>query len=100
MKRISVSSIAFLFFNDTATTEIYPLSLHDALPICQGEPGYGIKCRHGGTAAKCGTAPRFRPGSRPDTRADSAIQPKPSASSRRGVNSAILPPARLPACLL
>src|SRR3990172_6839619 len=23
-----------LFFNDTATTEIYPLSLHDALPIC------------------------------------------------------------------
>src|ERR1051326_3758785 len=22
------------FFNDTATTEIYPLSLHDALPIC------------------------------------------------------------------
>src|SRR3989338_7183028 len=24
---------AVLFFNDTATTEIYPLSLHDALPI-------------------------------------------------------------------
>src|SRR6266581_9447100 len=24
----------FLFFNDTATTEIYTLSLHDALPIC------------------------------------------------------------------
>src|SRR3712207_8389409 len=24
---------AFLFFNDTATTEIYTLSLHDALPI-------------------------------------------------------------------
>src|SRR2546422_5597438 len=24
----------FFFFNDTATTEIYPLSLHDALPIC------------------------------------------------------------------
>src|ERR1039457_530053 len=23
----------FIFFNDTATTEIYPLSLHDALPI-------------------------------------------------------------------
>src|SRR3712207_6943636 len=23
----------FLFFNDPATTEIYPLSLHDALPI-------------------------------------------------------------------
>src|SRR6266536_5549758 len=25
------------FFNDTATTEIYTLSLHDALPICDGE---------------------------------------------------------------
>src|SRR3712207_8743142 len=28
----------FFFFNDTATTEIYTLSLHDALPICAGEP--------------------------------------------------------------
>src|SRR5256885_17103129 len=26
---------SFFFFNDTATTEIYTLSLHDALPICQ-----------------------------------------------------------------
>src|SRR2546429_7327660 len=25
--------VIFFFFNDTATTEIYPLSLHDALPI-------------------------------------------------------------------
>src|SRR3712207_8926674 len=28
----------FFFFNDTATTEIYTLSLHDALPISRG-PG-------------------------------------------------------------
>src|SRR3712207_8974001 len=28
-------SRAFFFFNDTATTEIYTLSLHDALPICE-----------------------------------------------------------------
>src|SRR3712207_9450852 len=27
------------FFNDTATTEIYTLSLHDALPISQGYDG-------------------------------------------------------------
>src|SRR2546422_7073957 len=27
-------SAVFFFFNDTATTEIYTLSLHDALPIC------------------------------------------------------------------
>src|SRR2546421_10996643 len=26
----------FFFFNDTATTEIYTLSLHDALPISKG----------------------------------------------------------------
>src|SRR5438034_8907097 len=29
--------LSFLFFNDTATTEIYTLSLHDALPICRDE---------------------------------------------------------------
>src|ERR1051325_7818991 len=29
-----VISYAVFFFNDTATTEIYTLSLHDALPIC------------------------------------------------------------------
>src|ERR1051326_7251635 len=28
-----------VFFNDTATTEIYPLSLHDALPICRAAGG-------------------------------------------------------------
>src|SRR3712207_8923106 len=33
--------IVVFFFNDTATTEIYTLSLHDALPIC--EPA--IACR-------------------------------------------------------
>src|SRR5438874_9236552 len=27
--------LCFFFFNDTATTEIYTLSLHDALPICR-----------------------------------------------------------------
>src|SRR5467141_5096990 len=30
-------SCFFFFFNDTATTEIYTLSLHDALPISQKE---------------------------------------------------------------
>src|SRR2546427_5932487 len=31
---LSSSCSFFFFFNDTATTEIYTLSLHDALPIC------------------------------------------------------------------
>ena len=29
----TVMFLIFFFFNDTATTEIYTLSLHDALPI-------------------------------------------------------------------
>src|SRR5258708_16277968 len=32
----SSKSFTFFFFNDTATTEIYTLSLHDALPISDG----------------------------------------------------------------
>src|SRR2546430_3669559 len=31
----AVQCVSFFFFNDTATTEIYTLSLHDALPISQ-----------------------------------------------------------------
>src|SRR4029453_19667469 len=30
----------FFFFNDTATTEIYTLSLHDALPILPTSPSW------------------------------------------------------------
>src|SRR3712207_8029781 len=32
------SLLCLFFFNDTATTEIYTLSLHDALPICAFTP--------------------------------------------------------------
>src|SRR2546426_9215606 len=34
--RLPFSISFFFFFNDTATTEIYTLSLHDALPISSG----------------------------------------------------------------
>src|SRR2546425_11559661 len=33
LDRVSSFFFSFFFFNDTATTEIYTLSLHDALPI-------------------------------------------------------------------
>ena len=33
MCKLEVDLLFFFFFNDTATTEIYTLSLHDALPI-------------------------------------------------------------------
>src|SRR2546430_13232011 len=34
----------FFFFNDTATTEIYTLSLHDALPISRWSPSGPTRC--------------------------------------------------------
>src|SRR2546427_3464979 len=48
----------FFFFNDTATTEIYTLSLHDALPICgreswQRERGRGRDTAIHGDAQRC-----------------------------------------------
>src|SRR3712207_7967465 len=50
----------FFFFNDTATTEIYTLSLHDALPIssrCHSGPTAPIHC----TCSACrGTRPTTR----------------------------------------
>src|SRR3712207_7571005 len=39
--------VHIFFFNDTATTEIYTLSLHDALPICPPRwpgPPAGTRC--------------------------------------------------------
>src|SRR2546430_3711967 len=40
----------FFFFNDTATTEIYTLSLHDALPI--------LGCRSSSTSSTTTSVPR------------------------------------------
>src|SRR6266446_7209016 len=40
--RLTMSTVVFVFFfffNDTATTEIYTLSLHDALPIWESPRG-------------------------------------------------------------
>src|SRR6266481_2925825 len=45
-----MSFYSFFFFNDTATTEIYTLSLHDALPICLSA-GVGLP--------ECYTFPHF-----------------------------------------
>src|SRR5438132_6044356 len=40
--------MSFFFFNDTATTEIYTLSLHDALPIWRRGDGEADRGRSGG----------------------------------------------------
>src|SRR3712207_9529525 len=41
----STTCAIFFFFNDTATTEIYTLSLHDALPICPSWPAMPASIR-------------------------------------------------------
>src|SRR3712207_7498815 len=58
------------FFNDTATTEIYTLSLHDALPICSA------RCRQ-----------------RPDGWGDSGLRPA-LVATRSGYRHGALPGAR------
>src|SRR5690606_41328659 len=62
-----LSSFAFFLSNDTPTSEIYTLSLHDALPICR-EP----LLLHRGQHADPGRAPRHRArhGNRPRQGAD------------------------------
>src|SRR5438477_7622661 len=43
---LQLRSYCCFFFRDTATTEIYTLSLHDALPICRAAGGSeGARCR-------------------------------------------------------
>src|SRR3712207_7780854 len=52
--------VAFFFFNDTATTEIYTLSLHDALPISSRASSDGSRPSRRDRAA---TRPRRPPAS-------------------------------------
>src|SRR5256885_11172389 len=57
----------FFFFNDTATTEIYTLSLHDALPISHADahphnPSYSD--RHSAAGEQPAPAGPHRPGGR------------------------------------
>src|SRR2546421_2710043 len=48
---LSLLFLLFFFFNDPATTEISPLSLHDALPISSTSRTAAAPCRrHGGCA--------------------------------------------------
>src|SRR3712207_9271986 len=44
--------VLFFFFNDTATTEIYTLSLHDALPILPLRCASEAACRSSGSKLK------------------------------------------------
>src|SRR5258708_21484713 len=66
----------FFFFNDTATTEIYTLSLHDALPIYSGNAGSDGALVEGASNAS-GSAGRLASegrGDRKSTRLNSSHQ--------------------------
>src|SRR3712207_8193475 len=76
--------VPFLFFNDTATTEIYTLSLHDALPISPGTSSSAAT--EGATqvprsAASTGTRSTGRRGE-PSGRGRSPTQPTDRKSTR------------------
>src|SRR5256886_12540810 len=71
--------IFFFFFNDTATTEIYTLSLHDALPISRcwtakdGDGCWGRRTESGTGARTRGGCRRIRRGGdRKSTRLNSS----------------------------
>src|SRR5260221_10601649 len=61
---IALCKLLFFFFNDTATTEIYTLSLHDALPISAPKgswetAGGRAACRSSPSGSRAGsTRPR------------------------------------------
>src|SRR3712207_8729270 len=59
---VCVAIVIFFFFNDTATTEIYTLSLHDALPICSHRVGLLLPLM--GAALDVGEQECQRPGRR------------------------------------
>src|SRR3712207_7561586 len=65
----------FFFFNDTATTEIYTLSLHDALPILRAHRRFSISA----LSARCSRrAPASRLLSLPEPRLDARQDLPPS----------------------
>src|SRR3989337_142708 len=67
----SVFCFVFFFFNYTATTEIYPLSLHDALPILQSMPS-SLRNRSMSSRAPAGSLARVFVVDRKSTRLNSS----------------------------
>src|SRR3712207_8272373 len=82
-----IDTVVF-FFNDTATTEIYTLSLHDALPISRAvlrlEGLRGVAARHRAAAARQRPHVPDRGGvhPRPGARACAAPEPPDRKSTR------------------
>src|SRR3989442_8547080 len=84
MTQRSRTFVFFFFFNDTATTEIYTLSLHDALPISVLAGGPDVRAgerHHGPEGQPSGVAgahqPREDPGEQRSEEHTSELQSRP-----------------------
>src|SRR2546428_3460664 len=71
--------LVFFFFNDTATTEIYTLSLHDALPIFGSR--WPSRARHVASSPSATSRGVASMGTSPERRA-SAVSPSDRKSTR------------------
>src|ERR1043166_9802690 len=80
-----VSLFLFFFFNDTATTEIYTLSLHDALPISRRPC---VPCFQGGRQRGASTSRRDRKSTRLNSSHVSESR-MPSSACKKNKSSAI-----------
>src|SRR5690348_17548635 len=78
-----MSSLLF-FFNHTATTEIYTLSLHDALPICRHRGAHLLRgsARASGGLARAAACP-LRPRPPNGRRAPESLIPRRGPQDRK-----------------
>src|SRR2546429_9679001 len=75
--RIYDKHCCFFFFNDTATTEIYSLPLHDALPISYRNTLGPHASSHNIDWASTTVAPRLTPNTKPNS-----VRPRDRKSTR------------------
>src|SRR5260363_57309 len=90
-------SFFVFFFNDTATTEIYTLSLHDALPICPTPPAAAADGTATGRSIRTRrlpSSPRSRSNSR---RTTARTDPRRLSAPSRDDNADVRRPFRAPA---
>src|SRR2546430_17660269 len=74
------------FFNDTATTEIYTLSLHDALPIWpigRSRGCIGRWPRTGGSASCCPSAHHIHPTTRRQSSRNATLRKRSRCQDRK-----------------
>src|SRR2546428_8347239 len=101
--------LLFFFFNDTATTEIYTLSLHDALPISGSSWTAGPPCparsawRHASRASTSGRSTRASPRSEEHTselqsRSDLVCRLLLEKKKKMTANSTLDPPGAVGRC--